>query len=183
MALKEMGAVRLGSGRGGGSTSTGTGGGWCGATLIWCPVGGPACSAGFDVHTHTTGCGGDWGCWRWIAVDADMAAGKVYVWRIHSRGEITAVAISDSSFIFFRFLTFDFGYSYWDCSLILHIFPVSGVRRVGFRVAWRHALSLSRVPLGNVPSLADEGGGLAGVDILASEGWGLAGEELRQRGP
>jgi hypothetical protein len=37
--------------------------------------------------------------------------------------------------------------------------------------------------LGNVPSLADEGGGLAGVDILASEGWGLAGEELRQRGP
>lgn len=102
MALKEMGAVRLGSGRGGGSTSTGIGGGWCGATLIWCPVGGP-CSAGFDVHTHTTGCGGDWGCWRWIAVDADMAAGKVYVWRIHSRGEITAVAISDSSFIFFPF--------------------------------------------------------------------------------
>ena len=37
--------------------------------------------------------------------------------------------------------------------------------------------------LGNVPSLADEGGGLAGVDILASEGWGLAGEELRKRGP
>ena len=41
----------------------------------------------------------------------------------------------------------------------------------------------SRNALGNVPSLADEGGGLAGVDILASEGWGLAGEELRQRGP
>ena len=37
--------------------------------------------------------------------------------------------------------------------------------------------------LGNVPSLADEGGGHAGVDFLASEGRGLAGEELRQRGP
>ena len=42
---------------------------------------------------------------------------------------------------------------------------------------------LAEEALGNVPSLADEGGGLAGVDILASEGWGLAGEELRQRGP
>ena len=40
-----------------------------------------------------------------------------------------------------------------------------------------------KTTLGNVPSLADEGGGLAGVDILASEGWGLAGAELHQRGP
>jgi hypothetical protein len=56
---------------------------------------------------------------------------------------------SDIGFFFhlLSFLTFDFGYSYWDCSLILHIFPVSGVRRVGCRVAWRHALSLSRVPV------------------------------------
>ena len=46
-----------------------------------------------------------------------------------------------------------------------------------------HVSTKAYKPLGNVPSLADEGGGLAGVDILASEGWGLAGEELRQRGP
>ena len=50
---------------------------------------------------------------------------------------------SDIGF-FFHLLSF---LTSWDCSLILHIFPVSGVRRVGCRVAWRHALSLSRVPV------------------------------------
>lgn len=50
-------------------------------------------------------------------------------------------------------------------------------------VLWVWTVIPLGLSLGNVPSLADEGGGLAGVDILASEGWGLAGEELRQRGP
>ena len=51
------------------------------------------------------------------------------------------------------------------------------------RISEAAAIWIAMESLGNVPSLADEGGGLAGVDILASEGWGLAGEELRQRGP
>ena len=75
-----------------------------------------------------------------------MAAGKVYVWRIHSRGEITAVAISDSSFIFFPF-TLRCGIVLVPCSVVDLAHLSCERRRVGCRVAWRHALSLSRVPV------------------------------------